>query len=44
MALGHRTQELAQTYRISEGRVSQLRQEFCDDWNRFTGDREAGAA
>jgi hypothetical protein len=44
MALGHRTQELAQTHRISEGRVSQLRQEFHDDWNRFTGDREAGAA
>src|SRR5262249_44727046 len=44
MALGHRTGELARVYGLTAGRVSQLRQEFCDDWNRFIGDRVAGAA
>jgi hypothetical protein len=37
MALGHRTEELARTYGISPGRVSQLRREFHIDWERFCG-------
>lgn len=36
MALGHRTKDLARQYRMSEGRVSQLRREYHDDWQRFT--------
>jgi hypothetical protein len=38
MAVGHRTQHLAHTYGISPGRVSQLRREFHEDWQRFTAD------
>jgi hypothetical protein len=38
MALGHRTRELADTYGLSPGRVSQLRREFHDAWERFIAD------
>jgi hypothetical protein len=38
MALGYRTQELAQKYKVSEGRISQMRREAADDWRRFHGD------
>jgi hypothetical protein len=38
MALGHRTRALADAYGLSPGRVSQLRREFRDDWERFTAD------
>jgi hypothetical protein len=38
MALGHRTRELAESYGLSPGRVSQLRREFQDDWERFCGE------
>ncbi len=43
MAVGHRTQDLAGKYGISQARVSQLRQAFCQDWRRFTGDSKPGA-
>jgi hypothetical protein len=38
MALGHRTQELARRYDISQARISQLRRYFEHDWTRFRGD------
>jgi hypothetical protein len=38
MALGHRTDELAQGYQISPARVSQLRREFHACWQRFHGE------
>ncbi len=38
LALGHRTKDVAQKFKMSEGRVSQLRREFMDDWHSFTGD------
>jgi DNA-directed RNA polymerase specialized sigma24 family protein len=38
MALGSRTQELGQKYKVSEGRISQMRREAAEDWNRFHGD------
>jgi len=38
MALGHRTEELAQSYQISPARVSQLRRQFHDNWQRFHGE------
>jgi hypothetical protein len=38
MALGHRTDELAEGYGISCGRISQLRRELHDDWERFHGE------
>jgi hypothetical protein len=46
MAMGHRTRELADTYGLSPGRVSQLRREFQDDWERFIADpaEKAGLA
>jgi hypothetical protein len=36
MALGHRTLDLARKFRLSPGRVSQLRREFKQRWGRFT--------
>ena len=38
MALGHRTQDLAEKYRVSQGRISQMRRYFEQDWRRFCGD------
>jgi hypothetical protein len=35
MALGHGTKHLARRFGLSEGRVSQLRSQFCDSWRRF---------
>lgn len=42
LAEGQRTGAVACCYKISEGRVSQLRKELKTAWERFTGD--AGAA
>ena len=38
MALGHRTLDLARRFRLSAGRVSQLRREFHREWQRFHGE------
>jgi hypothetical protein len=38
MAMGHRTEELAESYGISCGRVSQLRRSLHDNWQRFHGE------
>ena len=35
LALGHRTKDLATTFRLSEGRISQLRKEFREDYTAF---------
>ncbi len=40
MAMGHRTQDLAQKYRVSQGRISQMRRYFQQDWSRFCGEAE----
>lgn len=37
LSLGHSTREVACTFHISPGRVSQLRREFYDSWNEFSG-------
>jgi hypothetical protein len=34
---GGRTKDVSATFGISPGRVSQLRRDFMEDWNRFTG-------
>ncbi len=44
MALGHKTQDLAETYGIGAGRISQLRCQFCTDWQRFTDELPPTAA
>jgi hypothetical protein len=36
LALGHRTRDVAAAHGLSAARVSQMRQEFRDDWERFT--------
>jgi hypothetical protein len=36
LALGHRTKDVAQKFGMSQGRVSQLRREFMQDWQHFT--------
>jgi len=38
MTLGERTSDLAQQFRLSPARISQLRREFCADWERFCAD------
>ena len=38
MAMSERTDLLARKFGISPGRVSQLRREYCEDWNRFCGE------
>jgi hypothetical protein len=44
MAMGHGTQALAARYGVSPARVSQLRREFHDDWERFTAGARSEAA
>ena len=41
LSLGYTTAEVAKQFRISAGRVSQLRREFYESWNQFTGGCEA---
>lgn len=36
MAMGEPTKALASKFKMSPGRISQLRREFHDDWQRFT--------
>ena len=38
LALGNATGQTARRFRISPGRVSQLRQEFYDSWREFLGE------
>ncbi len=38
MAMGHRTLELADMHKVTQGRISQLRREFHIDWLLFTGE------
>ena len=37
LALGHRTQDVARKFKVSEGRVSQLRRELNTSWREFVG-------
>jgi len=38
MAAGHRTTDLAAMFKISLGRVSQVRRELCESWRTFCSD------
>lgn len=40
LMVGERARNLAQKYRLTEGRVSQLRRQFQQDWQVFCGDNE----
>jgi hypothetical protein len=44
MMRDERTKSLAKKYGLSEGRISQMRRAFHDDWHVFVGDREPVAA
>jgi FixJ family two-component response regulator len=43
LALGHRTQDVARRFQVSEGRVSQLRRELAVSWKAFVGEVEGNA-
>ena len=38
LAIGNRTSEAARKFGVSEGRVSQLRRELSESWQKFTGE------
>ena len=38
LAMGERTKDVAGRYGTTQGRISQLRRAFMEDWRRFTGD------
>ncbi|REJ74268.1 MAG: hypothetical protein DWQ45_13245 [Planctomycetota bacterium] len=38
LAAGERTSKAARLFRVSAGRISQLRQELCDSWAEFQGE------
>ena len=40
LATGESTSVVARRFRLTPGRVSQLRRELCDHWHVFVGDRE----
>jgi len=40
LAAGYRTDEVAERFRLSCSRVSQLRREFDDSWTEFQRDRD----
>ena len=40
LSLGHSTAEVAQRYKVSPGRISQIRRELCESWEAFTADRQ----
>jgi hypothetical protein len=44
LATGETTKRVARRFRVSPGRVSQIRRELFDAWNRFQGEAEAPAA
>ena len=44
LSLGHRTSDAARKFKVSAGRVSQLRRELAESWRRFVGDDDPPAA
>ncbi len=44
LSLGHRTSAAARRFKVSQGRVSQLRRELAQSWSKFTGENEGNAA
>ncbi len=44
LSLGNQTSQAARKFRVSAGRISQLRRELARSWQRFVGDEPGGAA
>jgi hypothetical protein len=42
MLRNERTKDLSRQFELSQGRISQLRRQFRDDWRRFLGDEVIG--
>ncbi len=40
LSLGHSTAEVARRFKVSPGRISQIRRELHDSWQAFTADRQ----
>ena len=38
LSLGHRTSTAARKFKVTDGRISQLRRELAANWHRFVGD------
>ena len=43
LSLGHRTSDAARKFKVSAGRISQLRRELAQSWGRFVGDEPDAA-
>lgn len=43
LAIGNRTSDVARRFKVSAGRVSQLRRELADSWLEFVGERPDAA-
>jgi hypothetical protein len=44
LSLGNRTSDAARKFRVSNGRVSQIRKELAESWQKFTGEEPGPAA
>jgi hypothetical protein len=44
LSLGNRTSDAAKKFRVSAGRISQIRGELADSWNKFVGDDDLASA
>ena len=44
LSLGNRTSEAARKFRVSQGRISQLRRDLAESWRKFTGEDPIGQA
>jgi hypothetical protein len=43
LSLGNRTADAARKFKVSAGRVSQVRKELAESWRKFTGEEEGVA-
>jgi hypothetical protein len=44
LSLGNRTADAARKFGLSDGRISQVRRELAESWEKFTGGNEGNAA
>ena len=44
LSLGHRTSDAAKKFKVSAGRISQIRKELAENWRRFVGDEPEALA
>jgi len=44
LSVGHTTSHVARKFKVSAGRISQLRRELAQSWRKFVGDEPGGAA